>query len=134
MRLLIEAARAGRNLLEIAVYDGSSQAEKIYQSLSVIGKKIEAEKKPEDAAAGKDALAGLARWPVTIQLFRQAREEGRRRAGRADADLRDFLRDVRERHLARAQARLRRFRHRRRDELARDQAREGVQVAPNTSC
>jgi len=69
MRLLIEAARAGKNLLEVAVYDGSESGEKIYQSLSVIGKKIEPEKKPEDAAAGKDALAGLARWPVTISYF-----------------------------------------------------------------
>lgn len=69
MRLLIEAARAGKTLLEVAVYDGSESGEKIYQSLSVIGKKIEAEKKPEDAAAGKDALAGLARWPVTISYF-----------------------------------------------------------------
>src|SRR5258705_3153308 len=69
MRLLIEAARAGKNLLEISVYDGSESGEKIYQSLSVIGKRIDPEKKPEDAAAGKDALSGLARWPVTISYF-----------------------------------------------------------------
>ena len=37
MRLLIEAARAGKTLLEVAVYDGSEHGEKIYQSLSVIG-------------------------------------------------------------------------------------------------
>ena len=81
MRLLIEAARAGRNLLEIAVYDGSESGEKIYQSLSVIGKKIEAEKKPEDAAAGKDALAGLARWPVTISYFDRANKDSREKSG-----------------------------------------------------
>ena len=69
MRLLIEAAHAGRSLLEVAVYDGSEQGEKIYQSLSVIGRRIEPDRKPEDAAAGKDALAGLARWPVTISYF-----------------------------------------------------------------
>jgi hypothetical protein len=69
MRLLIEAARAGKTLLEVAVYDGSESGEKIYQSLSVIGKQIPAEKTPEDAAAGKDVLAGLARWPVTISYF-----------------------------------------------------------------
>ncbi len=68
MRLLIEAARAGRNLLEIAVYDGSESGEKIYQSLSVIGHRIEPEKKLDDAAADKE-LAGLARWPVTISYF-----------------------------------------------------------------
>src|SRR5580765_4257004 len=41
MRLLIEAAHAGKSLLEVAVYDGSEQGEKIYQSLSVIGRRIE---------------------------------------------------------------------------------------------
>ena len=41
MRLLIEAAQAGKTLLEIAVYDGSESGEKIYQSLSVIGRRIE---------------------------------------------------------------------------------------------
>ena len=69
MRLLIEAARAAKTLLEVAVYDGSESGEKIYQSLSVIGRRIAPDAKPEDAAAGKDALAGLARWPVTISYF-----------------------------------------------------------------
>ena len=35
----------------------------------MIGNRIEPDKKLEDAAAGKDALAGLARWPVTISYF-----------------------------------------------------------------
>jgi hypothetical protein len=76
MRLLIEAARAGKTLLEVAVYDGSESGEKIYQSLSVIGKRIEPDKKLDDAAAGKDALAGLARWPVTISYFDKAEKKG----------------------------------------------------------
>ena len=69
MRQLIEAANAGKNLVEVAVYDGSESGEKIYQSLSVIGRRIAPDKKPEDAAADKDVLAGLARWPVTISYF-----------------------------------------------------------------
>jgi hypothetical protein len=70
MRRLIAAARAGENVLELAVYDGSENGEKIYQSLGVIGRKIEPEeKKPEDAAANQNSLAGLARWPVTISYF-----------------------------------------------------------------
>ena len=73
MRRLIEAARAGQNLVELAVYDGSENGEKIYQSLAVLGRKIEpTEKKPEDAAAGQDSLAGMARWPVTISYFDRA--------------------------------------------------------------
>jgi hypothetical protein len=70
MRRLIEAARAGKTLVELAVYDGSENGEKIFQSLAVIGHKIEPEqKKPEDAAAGQSSLAGMARWPVTISYF-----------------------------------------------------------------
>jgi hypothetical protein len=72
MRLLIEAARAGKTLLEVAVYDGSESGEKIYQSLSVIGRRIAPDVKAEDAASGKDVLAGLARWPVTISYFDKA--------------------------------------------------------------
>ena len=49
MRLLIEAAHAGKNLLEVAVYDGSEQGEKVYQSLSVIGRRIE----PDQQARGR---------------------------------------------------------------------------------
>jgi len=75
MRLLIEAAQAGKSLLEVAVYDGSESGEKIYQSLSVIGHRIAPEKAPDDAASEKDSLAGLARWPVTISYFDTKREK-----------------------------------------------------------
>jgi hypothetical protein len=75
MRRLIVAARAGQNLVELAVYDGSDNGEKIYQSLAVIGRKIEPEeKRPEDAAAGQNSLASLARWPVTISYFDKAKK------------------------------------------------------------
>ena len=72
MRMLIEAAEAGKSLLEVDVYDGSESGEKIYHSLSVIGHRIEPEKKVDDAAADKDSLASLPRWPVTISYFDQA--------------------------------------------------------------
>ena len=76
MRLLIEAAQAGKMLLEVAVYDGSESGEKIYQSLSVIGRRIEPDKKPgDDAAANKDSLSGLARWPVTISYFEKTEKK-----------------------------------------------------------
>ena len=69
MRLLIEAAEAGKPLLETDVYDGSESGEKIYHSLSVIGRRIEPDKTVDDAAADKDGFADLARWPVTISYF-----------------------------------------------------------------
>ena len=82
MRRLIAAARAGENVLELAVYDGSENGEKIYQSLGVIGRKIEPEeKKPEDAAANQNSLAGLVRWPVTISYFDKAQPKTDDQAG-----------------------------------------------------
>jgi hypothetical protein len=70
VRRIIAAARDGKTLLQVAVYDGSDNGEKIYDTLTVIGRPIAPdEHKPTDAAAGQSALAGLTRWPVTISYF-----------------------------------------------------------------
>ena len=70
MRDILLAARAGQSLLDLGIYDGSENGEKIYQSLTVIGRKISAEDhKPSDAAAGQAALEHMERWPVTISYF-----------------------------------------------------------------
>ncbi len=77
MRRLIEVARAGQSLLELSVYDGSDDGEKIFQSLAVIGRKIEPDQKSllSDAAANQNSLVGLARWPVTISYFDKAKKK-----------------------------------------------------------
>jgi len=76
MRRIIEAARAGKSLLELPVYDGSETGERIYSTLTVIGREIEPdEKKPTDAAANQAALAGLKRWPVTISYFERSEKQ-----------------------------------------------------------
>jgi hypothetical protein len=69
MRLIIEAARAGKKLLQLAIYDGSDNGEKVFGTLTVIGHEIPPDVKVDDAAAGQAALAGLKRWPVTISYF-----------------------------------------------------------------
>ena len=72
IKRIIEAAEAGKSLLELPVYDGSETGDKVFQTLSVIGKVIApGEKNPDDAAASNPALAGLKRWPVTISYFEQ---------------------------------------------------------------
>ena len=77
MRRIIEAALAGKTLLELPVYDGSETGEKVFSTLAVIGREIAPdEKKPDDAAAGKAALAGLRRWPVNISYFEQGGNGG----------------------------------------------------------
>jgi EipB-like len=70
MRRIIEAAREGKNILELPIYDGSEKGEKVYNTLTVIGPAIAPnERVPTDAAAGSQALAGLKRWPVTVSYF-----------------------------------------------------------------
>jgi len=77
MRRIIEAAEAGKTLLELPVYDGSETGEKVFSTLTVIGREIAPdEKKPDDAAAGNATLAGMKRWPVTISYFEQGSSSG----------------------------------------------------------
>jgi hypothetical protein len=77
MRDILAAAHAGKSLLEVNVYDGSDNGQKIYQSLTVIGRKIAPnERKPTDAAANQSPLAELDRWPVTISYFDKGHDSG----------------------------------------------------------
>jgi hypothetical protein len=77
MRLIIEAARAGNAMLEFPVYDGSENGERVYNTLTVIGREVGTDgSPPEDAAAGQAALAGLRRWPVTISYFDRTAKGG----------------------------------------------------------
>jgi hypothetical protein len=70
MRRIIVAVREGKSILEFPVYDGSETGEKLYNTLTVIGKMIApGEQPPQDATAKVPALAKLARWPVTISYF-----------------------------------------------------------------
>ena len=76
MRRIIEAARAGKTILEFPVYDGSESGDKLYNTLTVIGRTIApGAKPPDDAGAKIPALAKLPRWPVTISYFEQESEK-----------------------------------------------------------
>jgi hypothetical protein len=76
MRRIIEAALAGKTILEVPVFDGSETGEKIYDTLTVIGQSIAPEKKPEDAAGRADGLSKLTRWPVSISYFDRGKKTG----------------------------------------------------------
>jgi len=78
VRRIIAAAKDGKTLYQVAVYDGSDTGEKVYDTLAVIGKPIApSQHKPADALAGQAAFDGLTRWPVTISYFdRAAGEKG----------------------------------------------------------
>lgn len=66
----IEAGRAGRSILSFPVYDGSETGDKVFNTLTVIGKTIPpGQQVPGDAAGKEPKLAAMARWPVTISYF-----------------------------------------------------------------
>jgi hypothetical protein len=70
MRKIIVAARAGKKVLELVVYDGSDNGEKIYNTLTVIGRPIlPGSTPPADVAAKTPELASLTRWPVSVSYF-----------------------------------------------------------------
>ena len=66
----IEAGRAGTTILSFPVYDGSETGDKVFNTLTVVGKKTGAgERVVDDAAAKETKLAAMPRWPVTISYF-----------------------------------------------------------------
>ena len=71
---VIEAARAGKSILDFPVYDGSETGEKVYNTLTVIGHKLGPnDRKHDDAAADEPKLSDVPRWPVTISYFEKAK-------------------------------------------------------------
>src|SRR5271154_3822262 len=72
----IDAARAGKTILNFPVFDGSETGDKVFDTLTVIGRKIAPdERNHDDAAASEPKLAGVARWPVTISYFEKGNAE-----------------------------------------------------------
>jgi hypothetical protein len=77
IRRIVVAARQGKSVVEVPVYDGSETGEKLYNTLTVIGQAIPAgERKPDDAAASNAALDSMQRWPVTISYFDRSKQGG----------------------------------------------------------
>ena len=67
---VIAAARDGKSILDFPVYDGSDTGDKVFDTLTVIGRKVGPnERQHDDAAATEGKLAGIPRWPVTISYF-----------------------------------------------------------------
>ena len=76
MMRVIEAARAGKTILDFPVFDGSDTGDKVYDTLTVIGRKLATDdRKHDDAAAGIAKLDGVPRWPVKISYFEKTSEQ-----------------------------------------------------------
>lgn len=76
MKRLIEMARKGEHTFSVRVYDGSDDGKKVYETLSVIGNRIEpgAGDHVEDPAR-QEALAAVPRWPVSISYFEEGKAD-----------------------------------------------------------
>jgi hypothetical protein len=68
---IIDAARQGKSLLELMVYDGSDNGQKVYNTLTVIGQPVAADKAPAspDPSTTNDQMKSLTRWPVTVSYY-----------------------------------------------------------------
>ena len=69
---IIEMAKSGAGVLEARVFDGSDTGEKIFDTLTVVGKEATAPGADADKA---EPLRGLRRWPVAISYFDAAKKD-----------------------------------------------------------
>jgi hypothetical protein len=71
IRRIIAAAKEGKSLLELSVYDGSDNGQKVYNTLSVIGQPIAGSKeaKSPDPSTSNEQMKTLTRWPVTVSYY-----------------------------------------------------------------
>ena len=73
---VINAARAQQNILSFPVYDGSETGDKVFDTLTVIGRQITGgEHDLADAAADEPKLASVPRWPVAISYFERGKQQ-----------------------------------------------------------
>jgi hypothetical protein len=68
---IIDAAKAGKSLLELTVYDGSDNGQKVYNTLTVIGQPINPDKSPSspDPSTSNEQMKSQTRWPVTVSYY-----------------------------------------------------------------
>ncbi len=68
---IVAAAKQGKSLLELTVYDGSDNGQKVYNTLSVIGQPIKGDKAvaSPDPSTSSEQMKSLTRWPVTVSYY-----------------------------------------------------------------
>ena len=75
---LLEAAKAGRSVVEIDLFDGSDGGRKVFRTTVMIGREQSGDDDTSgEAAAAQPALTkGMRRWPVEISYFDRAKPAG----------------------------------------------------------
>jgi hypothetical protein len=68
---IIAAAREGKSVIELSVYDGSDNGEKVFNTLSVIGQPIPGDRSiaSPDPSTENDVMKTMTRWPVTVSYY-----------------------------------------------------------------
>ena len=68
---IIAAAKEGKSVLELTVYDGSDNGEKVYNTLSVIGQPIPGDRTvaTPDPSTENGVMKSMTRWPVTVSYY-----------------------------------------------------------------
>jgi hypothetical protein len=68
---IIAAAKEGKSVLELTVYDGSDNGEKVYNTMTVIGQPIPGDRTiaAPDPSTANDLMKSLTRWPVTVSYY-----------------------------------------------------------------
>jgi hypothetical protein len=71
MKRIIQAARSGASTYNVQVYSGSENGKQVYDTFSVIGRKVEPGPLVNlEEAVRKPEMEQAARWPVTISYFK----------------------------------------------------------------
>lgn len=73
LKRIIAAAEAGKNLVELKVFDGSDTGDKVYETTTYIGHPISTP--PTEKAAQVAELAKMRRWPVSISYFEAGKKD-----------------------------------------------------------
>jgi hypothetical protein len=68
MKAVIQAAREGKSTFNVRLYDGANTGKEVYDTLSVIGRKIATP--ATEAPLRRPEFEKLTRWPVTISYFK----------------------------------------------------------------
>lgn len=74
-RMLIAAAREGKDSIESDVYDGSDKGEKVYSTTALIGKQRKGLGNESSNVKNGAKLKDLASWPMTISYFDKGKDK-----------------------------------------------------------
>lgn len=76
LKRIIQAAQRGENTFAVKIYDGSDEGKQVYDTLAVIGRRIEPGATDNlEATARRPELASLPRWPVRVSYFKAGQGE-----------------------------------------------------------